>query len=172
MRPKGNSEELERRRVRAVQLVEQGESPGVVAQILGVTPQTLHRWRRLAHQGDGLRSHPVTGRPRLLSDKQLKHLEAMLLKGPTAHGWSNQLWTAATGSRVDSTAFWCRLPPRTCAQIAEAATALDQPEAAETRPGTERQGSILYAAIIGSSTNVWKLSVNSVCIFALCSVGN
>jgi transposase len=95
MRPKGSSEELERRRVRAVQMVEQGESPGVVALILGVTPQSLHRWRRLAHQRGGLRSHPVSGRPRLLSNKQLQRLEAMLLKGSTAHGWSNQLWTAA-----------------------------------------------------------------------------
>ena len=95
MRPKGSSQELERRRVRAVQLVEQGESPAVVAQILGVTPASLHRWRRLAQQRDGLRSHPVAGRPRLLSDKQLKQVESLLLQGAVAHGWSNQLWTAA-----------------------------------------------------------------------------
>ena len=48
MRPIGSAAELERRRIRAVHLVEQGESPGVVARILGVHPTSLHRWRRLA----------------------------------------------------------------------------------------------------------------------------
>jgi hypothetical protein len=38
MRPKGSPEELERRRIRALQLVEAGESPHDVARILGVTP--------------------------------------------------------------------------------------------------------------------------------------
>lgn len=95
MRPKGSPEELERRRVRAVQLVEQGQPPSVVAEILGVTLSSLHRWRRLAHQRNGLRSLPIPGRPRLLSDEQLKQLEVLLLQGPRVHGWCNQLWTAA-----------------------------------------------------------------------------
>jgi transposase len=95
MRPKGTPKELERRRMRAVHLLEQGESPTVVARILGVTAPSLHRWRRLARQGEGLRAQPVQGRPRLLSDQQLQHLEHLLHQGPVAHGWPNHLWTAA-----------------------------------------------------------------------------
>jgi len=36
MRPKGSAAERERRRVRAVQRIEQGEPPSLVARILGV----------------------------------------------------------------------------------------------------------------------------------------
>ena len=44
MRPKGNAEELERRRRRAVQLMREGESPTLIARILGVSRQSLYRW--------------------------------------------------------------------------------------------------------------------------------
>jgi|SRR5215468_2518182 len=95
MRPKGSPDELERRRTRAVQLLEQGESPEVVARILGVTLSSLHRWRRLARQREGLRAKPSPGRPRRLADEQLRQLEALLRQGAVAHGWPNHLWTAA-----------------------------------------------------------------------------
>lgn len=74
-----------------MELVERGESPTVVARILGVTPSSLHRWRR----ADGLQSRPPPGRPRRLSDTQLDQLRVLLLQGAVAHGWSNHLWTAA-----------------------------------------------------------------------------
>src|SRR5262245_53720645 len=68
MRPKGTAAELERRRRRAVQLVEQGESPTVVARILGVRPTSVHRWRRLARQPNGLAARPVPGPTPQLTD--------------------------------------------------------------------------------------------------------
>jgi transposase len=80
--------------VRAVQLVKQGESPTVVARILGVAPASVHRWRRMARQRGGLRAKPVSGRPRQMSDRQLRHLRVLLRQGAVAHSWSNQLWTA------------------------------------------------------------------------------
>jgi transposase len=95
MRPQGTASELERRRVRAVQLVEQGESPGVVARILGVTTTSLHRWRRMARQGPGLAAKPVAGAKRRLSDPQLRELQRLLQQGAPAHGFANELWTAA-----------------------------------------------------------------------------
>jgi transposase len=49
----------------------------------------------MARQRRGLCSHPVPGRPRLLSEEQLKQLERLLLEGAKVHGWCNQLWTAA-----------------------------------------------------------------------------
>lgn len=95
MRPKGNAAELERRRRRAVQLMCQGESPTLIARILGVSRQSLYRWRAMARAGpQGLSAKPPLGRKRRLDDAQLKQLEGLLLKGPQAHGWSNNLWTA------------------------------------------------------------------------------
>ena len=66
MRTKGTAAELERRRRRAVQLMEQGEPPAVVARILGVTRPSLHRWRRMARQAHGLDAKPVPGAKRRL----------------------------------------------------------------------------------------------------------
>jgi transposase len=95
MRPKGTATELERRRRRAVELLEQGEAPAVVARILGVRRTSLHRWRRMARQADGLAAKPPSGAKRRLSDAQLAELEQLLLKGAPAHGFPNDLWTAA-----------------------------------------------------------------------------
>ena len=95
MRPKGTAAELERRRRRAVQLLERGESPVVVARILGVQRTSLHRWRRLARQADGLAAKPPSGARRRLTDSQLGELEQLLLQGAPAHGFPNELWTSA-----------------------------------------------------------------------------
>src|SRR5580693_1832375 len=95
MRPKGTSAELERRRCRSEQLLESGESPSTIARILGVTRSSVHRWRRMARQPTGLIAKPVPGAKRRLSDAQLCVLERLLLQGATAHGYPNELWTAA-----------------------------------------------------------------------------
>jgi transposase len=100
MRPKGTAPELERRRRRAVDLLEQGESPAVVAHILGVKPTSLHRWRRMARQTDGLTPKPHPGAKRRLDDAQLARLEQLLLQGAPAHGFPNELWTAARVAEV------------------------------------------------------------------------
>jgi transposase len=94
MRPEGSAAELERRRRRAVRLVDAGERPSVVARILGVAPSSLSRWRRLARLPDGLAARPASGRRPGLNDKQLIALEGLLLEGAVAHGWPNHLWTA------------------------------------------------------------------------------
>jgi transposase len=94
MRPQGTAAELERRRRRAVELVDQGESPTVVARILGVCTTSLHRWRRLARQPHGLDAKPLPGPTPELSDYHLHKLERFLLQGAHKHGWPNRLWTA------------------------------------------------------------------------------
>src|SRR5437764_4981586 len=93
MRPVGTTAELERRRRRSVALVDAGESPSVVARILGVTPSSLRRWRRLARQPDGLVAKPAPGPKPRLTTEQLAGLEALLNEGAVAHGWPNHLWT-------------------------------------------------------------------------------
>lgn len=100
MRPKGTAAELERRRRRAVELLQRGEAPAVVARILGVKRTSLHRWRRMARQTDGLAAKPPSGAKRRLDDARLAELEQLLSKKATAHGFPNELWTAARVAKV------------------------------------------------------------------------
>src|SRR5215207_1338886 len=99
-RPLGTAEELERRRRRAVELVEAGEARATVARVLGVHPKTLGRWLRQARKPGGLAARPAPGRPPGLNDLQLGQLEQLLLDGPRAHGWKNALWTAPRVARL------------------------------------------------------------------------
>jgi transposase len=111
MRTKGTAAELERRRRRAVELVEQGEAPAVVARILGVTRTSLHRWRRLARHGTGLAAKPSPGRRRRLTDQQLQELEGLLDQGAPAHGFANELWTSARVAQVIRRHFGVKYHP-------------------------------------------------------------
>src|SRR5947209_6646960 len=99
-RPLGTAAELERRRRRAVDLVDRGESPSTVARILGVHETSVHRWRRLARQPHGLAAKPIPGPTPRLSDYQLHKLEYFLRQGAHKHGWPNRLWTADRVARL------------------------------------------------------------------------
>lgn len=100
MRPKGSAEELERRRRRAVALLEQGHSQAEVARMVGASESSVHRWRRAARRRNGLAAKPHPGRPRKLTAAQHRRLERDLRKGASAHGWSNDLWTATRAAVV------------------------------------------------------------------------
>ena len=92
--PIGTSLELERRRRLAVERVREGESPSLVARILGVDRSSLYRWRRQAeHNPQALAARPHPHRPPYLSAQQLGELEALLVQGAATHGWPNELWT-------------------------------------------------------------------------------
>ena len=95
MRPTGTAAELERRRTRAVELMSEGESPTVIARILGACRTSLYRRKKMA-QADpkGLAAKPHPGPKVRLTAEQLGELEALLLQGATKHGWPNALWTA------------------------------------------------------------------------------
>jgi transposase len=93
-RPIGTAAELERRRRRAVDLLNQGESPSTIARILGVHETSVHRWRRMARQGPGLDAKPHPGRKPFLSQQQWAEVQRLLLQGAKQHGWPNDLWTA------------------------------------------------------------------------------
>jgi transposase len=99
-RPTGTADELERRRERAVQAVAGGESRKTVAKVLGVHYKTVARWVRQASKPGGVAAKaPYCPEPGL-SDADLQKLEALLLKGAKAHGWHNELWTAARVARL------------------------------------------------------------------------
>ena len=94
-RPIGSAAELERRRRRAVEAVRYGESPEAVARVFGVNRSSVYRWLGLARQTDGLVAKPHPGPAPRLSPEQHRRLEALLLEGAKAHGWTTQLWTCA-----------------------------------------------------------------------------
>jgi transposase len=95
MRPIGTVQELQRRRLRAVELVEQGESPDDVARFLGCSRSSVYTWVKLAKQSLGeLAAKPHPGPAPRLDDGQIKELEGLLLQGARAHGWHNDLWSA------------------------------------------------------------------------------
>ena len=99
-RPIGSAGELERRRQRAVEAVAQGHPRKSVAQVLGVHPKTIARWVRAARHPGGLASKPQRGPTPGLSDTDLEQLEVLLAQGAKAHGWHNELWTAARVARL------------------------------------------------------------------------
>src|SRR5688572_2543182 len=99
-RPIGTAAELERRRKRAVQAVADGEPRATVAKVLGVHPKTLARWVRAARRPGGLDAKPQLGPTPGLTDADLRRLAGLLAKGAKAHGWHNELWTAARVARL------------------------------------------------------------------------
>ena len=99
-RPTGTADELERRRRRAVQAVAKGESRKTVAKVLGVHYRTVARWVRQARQPGGVDAKPQPRPEPGLSDADLRKLEGLLVKGAKAHGWHNELWTAARVARL------------------------------------------------------------------------
>lgn len=96
---------MERRRERAVRAVSEGESRKTVAKVLGVHYKTVARWVREARTPGGVTAKPQHRTDPGLSDADLRRLEALLLKGAKAHGWHNELWTAARVARLIETEF-------------------------------------------------------------------
>ena len=112
MRPIGTAEELQRRRLRAVELVEQGESPDDVARFLGCGRSSVYTWAKLAKQSLGaLAAKPHPGPTPRLSDGRLAELESLLLKGAKAHGFRTELWTAARAAELIERHFGVRFHP-------------------------------------------------------------
>jgi transposase len=95
MRKHGSAEDLERVRLIAANMFEQGLETARVAASLAVDDQTVRRWRRVygARGRDGLRSKPHPGGRRRLTDDQRERLRGMLLKTPAECGFGRHLWT-------------------------------------------------------------------------------
>ncbi len=95
MRPTGSPRSLERRRLKAVALLEEGFSPVEVARQLGVDRRSVRRWRASYDQAghEGVLAKPVPGRPWKLDAQARKKLERDLRKGARAFGYPTDLWT-------------------------------------------------------------------------------
>lgn len=102
MRPAGSSQELERRRQRAIALLKSGHPPKDVAERVGVDRRSVRRWHAAFRNGgeDTLKARKTPGRPPRLTSEQKRDLEEILLQGPKVSGFSTDLWTCARVAQV------------------------------------------------------------------------
>jgi transposase len=87
---------LERRRLRAARLLQQGVPEAEVARRVGVHRQSVNRWARQLAQGgrQALKRAPRAGRPPQLSAADRQRIVQGLKRGPEALGYGTRLWTA------------------------------------------------------------------------------
>jgi transposase len=102
MRPEGSPAELERRRLRAMTLIQNGYSLNAVARRIGCNASSVMRWRNAFRRGGrpALRPKPTPGRPARLTRSQKARLIRYLLQGPLAHGYRTDIWTTLRVSQL------------------------------------------------------------------------
>lgn len=96
------SEALKKRRLEAARLFDEGASQAEVARRLCVSRVSALRWYRTWRKKGrgGLSESKPLGRPSRLGLKELERIEAALLEGPQAQGYSTDLWTLPRIARV------------------------------------------------------------------------
>ena len=110
MRPLGSPQLLEKRRRKAMELLDSGMGLRQVARKLGCHGSAVMRWRNVRdRQGDqGLCARPAPGRPPKLTDAQKRRLVRILLRGAIANGYHTELWTTARIAEVIDRTFGVR----------------------------------------------------------------
>ena len=99
MRPYGTTQQLQNRRVQALELLKEGRTAEEVATRMKVTVRSVYRWQQEHIQPKSKSEHPP-GRSAYLTKEQIKKLEQELLKGAYAHGYSEDYWTLDRVGRV------------------------------------------------------------------------
>ncbi|MEX1257179.1 MAG: winged helix-turn-helix domain-containing protein [Gemmatimonadota bacterium] len=109
-RPEGSAKQLERRRHRAMRLLDQGRSLGEVAELVGCHASSVMRWRdaREREGAQGLKVRKASGRPPKLSEAQAGRLRERLLEGAVAQGYRTELWTTQRIAEVIEAQFGVR----------------------------------------------------------------
>ena len=89
-----SQESIASRRQKAAKLFAANFSQAEVARRCGVSRQTSMRWYRAFESGGASALKPgLAGRPTKLTAAERRRLQTALLQGPSAHGWSTDLWT-------------------------------------------------------------------------------
>jgi transposase len=114
--PKGQKRDfnaLQRRRLKAATLFDNGLAPAEVARRLGVSCQSASRWRKAWEKGgkSALKQTSKAGRPPRLKPQDLPVLKHALKAGPGEHGFPTELWTTQRVSRVIKTLFGIEYHP-------------------------------------------------------------
>lgn len=113
MRPQGTPQQLQKRRERAIRLLQAGKISAVVARAVSAARSSVSRWqktfKRKGHAGLAAKSIP--GRPARLSAKQKHQLEQYLLDGPLTAGYKTDLWTLKRIARLIKKRFRIQYHP-------------------------------------------------------------
>ncbi len=110
MRPSGSPETLERRRFRAMDLLEDGLQPVEVAKKIKVDRRSVRRWKAAFrnHGSKAIKAKPSSGRPPKLDKQAKKDLEKRLLQGAKAAGFQTDLWTCPRVAKLIQSSFGVR----------------------------------------------------------------
>ena len=103
---------LEAMRERAVRSVQDGESPEVVASVIGINRSTIYGWlAQYRHGGWGaLKAKPLFGRPRKLDGKKLKWIyDTVTQKNPLQLKFAFALWTREMVAKLIKDRFYISL---------------------------------------------------------------
>ncbi len=102
MRPHGSQRHLEKRRRRAIELLNKGWNLSEVAARIGCSVSAVFLWRQAfrTRGGAGLTSKPVPGRPSRLTQRQKQTLARVLLQGALTCGYATDLWTTRRVAEV------------------------------------------------------------------------
>ena len=106
-------------RLHGVLLVAQGATCPEVSRLFGDAPRTVEYWvRRFEAKGfAGLTEGPRTGRPRRLSEAQLREVDRALRQTPRELGLTGTLWDGKTLSAWIEQRFQIQLRVRQCQRL-------------------------------------------------------
>lgn len=111
MRPFGTTQQLARRRKRALRLLQQGKTPTDVAQQVGTTERSVRRWQQEAQAGKPKSALRRPGRPARLNEVQVQHLKAIWHAGALTQGYVEDYWTLARIAQLIWKLFAVRYKP-------------------------------------------------------------
>lgn len=92
----------ERRRLRAIQLLERGWTPARVATTLGVSRPAVYQWLQKHRSGGdaALKAQPRSGAPRRLTERYQQMLHVLLHSPPRDNGIDADAWDRRLVQRV------------------------------------------------------------------------
>lgn len=109
----GLRKDAERRRYRALTLLDQGWTQGRVAVELGVSPSAVCKWVKAREAGGqaALKAKPHPGPKPKLDARQRTRLEKLLLQGAQKQGYATALWTSKRVAEVIERSFGVHYDP-------------------------------------------------------------
>jgi transposase len=112
----------EGRRLRALELHEQGWTGKRIAAALGVSPGAISQWLKAARAGgrEALRRRPRGAKAPKLTATQRAQLPDLLGQGAEAYGFIGQVWTTARVAEVIRREFGVRHHPAHVSRILRA----------------------------------------------------